>query len=205
MDDELNKMLSGKIYDSSDETLLNLRIKAHSLCKKYNELDENDQNRQIILKELLNNEYENLFLNGPILFDYGRFTTFGKNCYANFNFTVLDCAPVTIGDNVLFGPNVTLVTPMHPFLPNERAIYKNEKGILTDKEYAKAITIESNCWIASNVVVIGGVTIGKGSIIGAGSVVSKDIPPFSLAVGNPCKVIRKITEKDSIYLKKNLF
>ena len=94
---------------------------------------------------------------------------------------------------------------MHPFLPNERAIYKNEKGILADKEYAKAITIESNCWIASNVVVISGVTIGEGSIIGVGSVASKDIPPFSLAVGNPYKVIRKITEKDSIYLKKNFF
>ena len=103
---------------------------------------------------------------------------------------------VTIGDNVMIGPNVTLATPMHPLLPEERNIRKREDGSFYNLEYAKPITIKDNCWLASNVVVCGGVTIGEGCVIGAGSVVTRDIPPYSLAAGNPCRVIRKITEKD---------
>ena len=96
----------------------------------------------------------------------------------------------------MIGPNVTLATPMHPLLPEERNIRMREDGRFYNLEYAKPITIKDNCWLASNVVVCGGVTIGEGCVIGAGSVVTKDIPPYSLAVGNPCRVIRKITEKD---------
>lgn len=203
--DELERMVTGKIYDPSDEKLLSFRDHAHRLCAEFNALVEGEARRDAILEELLIHRYENLMLVGPIYFDYGRFTSFGKNCFANFNFTVLDCAPVYIGDNVFFGPNVSIVTPVHPLLGEERKIYKNEKGALTDKEYAKPIAIGSNCWIASNVTIIGGVKIGEGSTIGAGSVVTRDIPPHSLAVGNPCKVIRKITKEDSIYVKKNLF
>ena len=97
---------------------------------------------------------------------------------------------------IAVGPNVTLATPMHPLLPEERNIRKREDGNFYNLEYAKPITIKDNCWLESNVVVCGGVTIGEGCVIGAGSVVTKDIPPYSLAVGNPCRVIRKITEKD---------
>ena len=96
----------------------------------------------------------------------------------------------------MIGPNVTLATPMHPLLPEERNIQKREDGSIYNLEYAKPITIKDNCWLASNVVVCGGVTIGEGCVIGAGSVVTKDIPPYSLAAGNPCRVIRQITEKD---------
>ena len=96
----------------------------------------------------------------------------------------------------MIGPNVTLATPMHPFLPEERNSRKREDGSFYNFEYAKPITIKDNCWLASNVVVCGGVTIGEGCVIGAGSVVTRDIPPYSLAAGNPCRVIRKITEKD---------
>lgn len=110
--------------------------------------------------------------------------------------TCLDVCEIHIGDNVMIGPNVTLATPMHPLLPEERNIRKREDGSFYNLEYAKPITIKDNCWLASNVVVCGGVTIGEGCVIGAGSVVTKDIPPYSLAVGNPCRVIRKITEKD---------
>ena len=99
-------------------------------------------------------------------------------------------------DNVMIGPNVTLATPMHPLLPEERNVRKKEDGSFYNLEYAKPITIKDNCWLASNVVVCGGVTIGEGCVIGAGSVVTRDIPPYSLAAGNPCRVIRKITEKD---------
>lgn len=202
--DEFNKMINGKIYDPNDPYILALRTKAHNICVEYNTLKEGDERKYKLIKELLG--YENYaYFQGPIYFDYGVNFLVGKNFYANFNFTCLDISLVKIGDNVFIGPNCSLVTPMHPFLPNERNLYRREDGVITDKEYSKPITIGSNCWLASNVTVIGGVTIGEGCVIGAGSVVTKDIPPHSLAVGNPCKVIRKIDEKDSIYLKKELF
>ena len=201
---EKAKMIAGMIYDPSDNELQNLRTTAHKLCNAYNKLDEDDEARAEVLAKLLPNG-NGAYLQGPIYFDYGVFTKFGKGCYANFNLTILDCCPVTIGDNVFIGTGVSLVTPVHPFLSEERNMYLNERGILTDKEYAKPITIGSNCWIASNVTVCGGVTVGDNTVIGAGSVVTRDIPSGVLAAGNPCKVIRKLTEKDSIYLKSNLW
>lgn len=201
---EQEKMLSSKIYDPNDEELLTMRRYAHKMCNRYNALDEDDEKRKEIL-DMLIDENNGVYLQGPIFFDYGEFTTFGKNCYANFNFTVLDCAPVTIGDNVYFGPNVSIVPPVHPLLASERNMYARADGVLTDNEYAKPVTIKSNCWIASNVVICGGVTIGEGCVIGAGSVVTRDIPAGTFAAGNPCKVIRKLTEADSIKLKKTLW
>ena len=151
---EKEKMLLGKLYDPTDKELSKLRSTAHDLSLQYNALPEGkEKKRASILRKLLPSAGENLYLQGPIYFDYGHFTKFGKNCYANFNFTVLDCAPVEIGND---------------------------------------------CWIAGNVVIIGGVTIGDGCVIGAGSVVTKDIPPHSLAVGNPCRVIRTITKEDDL-------
>ena len=94
---------------------------------------------------------------------------------------------------------MSIVTPLHPLRYQERTIFLSDKGYYTDKEYAKPITTEDNCWIASNVTICGGVTIGEGSVIGAGSVIVKSIPKKSFAAGNPCHVIREITEKDSIY------
>ena len=203
---EQEKMLAGKIYDSSDETLLAIRTKAHKLCQTYNQTaDTEEEAREQMMRDLIPECAKGVYLQGPIYFDYGAFTTFGENCYANFNFTVLDICPVTIGDNVFFGPNCMLATPVHPFRYQERNIKYKEDGTAYDDEYAKPITIGSNCWLASNVVVIGGVTIGEGCVIGAGSVVTRDIPANSLAAGNPCRVIREITEKDSIKYKKELF
>lgn len=201
---ELEKMTAGKIYDPNDDELMTMRTYAHKMCNRYNRLDEDDEQRKEIL-DMLVDQNNGAYLQGPIYFDYGEFTSFGKNCYANFNFTVLDCAPVTIGDNVFFGPNVTIATPVHPLLPRERNMYERQDGVFTDQEYAKPIAIQSDCWIASNVVICGGVTIGKGCVIGAGSVVTRDIPEGCFAAGNPCKVIRKLTEQDSIKLKKHLW
>ena len=201
---EKEKMLAGMIYDPADDELQRMRTCAHKLCNAYNKLEETSKKRQSILAKLLPHG-NGAYLQGPIYFDYGHFTTFGKNCYANFNLTILDCCPVKIGDNVFIGTGVSIVTPVHPLLPTERNMYVNDKGVMTDKEYAKPITIGSNCWIASNVTVCGGVTIGEGCVIGAGSVVTRDIPAGTFAVGNPCRVIRKLTESDSIVLKKNLW
>ena len=146
-----------------------------------------------------------VYLQGPVYFDYGIFTTMGENCYANFNFTVMDTCPVSIGDNVFFGPNCTIATPVHPFRWQERNIKYKEDGTAYDDEYGKPVKIGSNCWIASNVVIAGGVNIGEGCVIGAGCVVTRDIPANSLAVGNPCRVIRSITEEDSVKYRKELF
>lgn len=194
---EREKMIAGMLYDPSDKELNALLIKARKLARAYNQIDEDEpQKREEILKELLCNSLNLPYLQAPIYFDYGCNTTFGKFCYTNFNFTCLDVCPVHIGDNVFIGPNVTLATPMHPLLPEERNVRQDENGRYYNLEYAKPITIEDNCWLASNVVVCGGVTIKEGCVIGAGSVVTRDIPPYSLAAGNPCRVIRKLTDED---------
>lgn len=202
---EKEKMLEGKIYDPTDEELTILRTKAHRLSQHYNTLFEDDDLRNTIIDELIPSKGEGLYLQGPIYFDYGIFASFGKNCYANFNFTVLDVCPVNIGSNVFFGPNCSLMTPLHPLRWQERNIKFKDDKTAYDDEYAKPINIGDNCWISANVVITGGVTIGEGCVIGAGSVVTKDIPANSLAAGNPCKLIREINEKDSIKYKKELF
>lgn len=203
---EREKMIAGKIYDPSDKELVAMRLKAHKLSARYNNLfEDEEEERNSILAELIPNMGKGTYLQGPIQFDYGELTRFGENCYANFNLTVLDVCPVTIGDNVLFGPNCTIATPIHPFRYEERNIKYKEDGTAYDDEYAKPINIGSNCWIASNVVITGGVTIGEGCVIGAGSVVTRDIPANSLAAGNPCRVIREISKEDSIEYKKELF
>ena len=192
-------MLSGKLYDPNDPELLKLRVKAHRLSAEYNALLETDEEkRQEILEELIGDLGKGAYLQGPIQFDYGCFTSIGERTYANFNLTILDICPVKIGNDVFIGPNVSILTPMHPLRWQERNTYYREDGVLTDQEYGKPITIGNNIWIAGNVTICGGVTIGDGSVIGAGSVVTRDIPPDSLAAGNPCRVIRKITEADRI-------
>lgn len=197
---EKEKMLKGQIYDPANEELAKLRAKAHKLCLKYNNtVEEETERRQEILREMGIKLGSNVYLQGPIYFDYGCFIEIGDNSYANFNLTILDTCPVKIGKNVFIGTGVSIVTPLHPLRYQERNIFLSDKGYYTDKEYGKPITIEDNCWIASNVTICGGVTIGEGSVIGAGSVVVKSVPKNSFAAGNPCRVIREITEKDSIY------
>ena len=203
---EKEKMLSGKIYDPNCDELLPLRQKAHRLCKQYNDMFEEDvEARERILAELIPNKQDGVYLQGPIFFDYGVFTKLGKNFYANFNFTVLDVCPVTIGDNVFVGPNVSILPPKHPLRHQDRNIYKAEDGRMTDREYGAPITIGDNCWIAGNVTILAGAVIGSGCVIGAGSVVAGRIPDNSLAYGNPCRVVREITEQDALKYKNNLF
>lgn len=203
---EQQKMLAGKIYDPTDQTLVGLRVKAHKLCQLYNNSYETEEEkRKEILDELMPNRGEGCFLQGPIFFDYGVFTSMGDFCYANFNLTVLDTCPVEIGDQVFFGPNCTIATPVHPLRWQERNIKAKEDGSLYDDEYGKPVRIGSNCWIASNVVIAAGVTIGEGCVIGAGSVIIRDIPANSFAAGNPCKVIREITEEDTLKNREELW
>ncbi len=203
---EKEKMLLGKIYDPMDEQLVKERTIADKLCVKYNNSSEDEvELRKEILDQLMPDRGEGTFLRGPIYFDYGTNLHVGKNFYANFNFLVLDVCPITIGDNVFFGPNVTLVPPLHPLRYQDRNPYIDETGKQTDKEYGKPITIGDNVWFGSNVTVLGGAKIGNGCVIGAGSLVNSTIPDNYLAYGVPCKPIRLITDEDRIDLKEELF
>lgn len=142
---ETEKMLAGKIYDASDSHLADRRIVAHRLSKQYNDTFEDEaEKRTAILKELIPNLGEDTYLQGPIQVDYGLYTTFGTRCYANFNFVVLDTCPITIGNNVFFGPNCTLATPLHPYLPEERNLREKEDGTLYTLEYGAPIHIGDN-------------------------------------------------------------
>ena len=195
---EREKMFAGLVYDPFTEGMPEQRTAAHRLCSQYNHTTEEDeQTRKEILDKLLPHRGEDVYLQGPIQFDFGSHTTIGKGSYANFNFTVLDEGKVTIGSSVFIGPNVSLLTPIHPLCWQDRNAFFNAKtGVVTNLERAGAITIGDNCWLGGNVTVCGGVTIGEGCVIGAGSVVTRDIPPNSLAAGNPCRVLRQITEAD---------
>ena len=204
---EREKMYAGKLYDPFSEGMPEERTRAHRLCQLYNATFETEEEkRKEILDELMPDRGEGVYLQGPINFDFGTNIKMGKGSYANFNFTVLDEGKVTIGESVFIGPNVSLLTAIHPLCWEDRNSFFNEKtGVVTNLEYTGAITIEDNCWIAASVTIIGGVTIGEGSVIGAGSVVTKSIPPHSLAVGNPCRVIREIMEADRVRNHPELF
>ena len=197
---EREKMFAGKIYDPFTEGMPEQRTNAYRLCSLYNATIETDEEqRKKILDELMPERGEGVYLQGPIYFDFGANTVIGKGSYANFNFTVLDEGKVTIGESVFIGPNVSLLTPIHPLCYQDRNSFFNERtGHVTNLERAGAITIGDNCWLGESVTVCGGVTIGEGCVIGAGSVVTRDIPPNSLAAGNPCRVIRPITEADRL-------
>lgn len=198
---EREKMLAGKLYDPSDAELTALRVRARKLARAYNDTAEDEpEKRRMLLRELFGGCGENIACEPPLRFDYGVNTTVGECFFANFNLVILDCARVRIGKQCFIGPNVTIATPVHPLLADDRKMRRASDGHWFDYEYAKPITIGDGVWLASNVVVCGGVTIGDGAVIGAGSVVTRDIPPRVFAAGSPCRVIRPLTENDKMRL-----
>lgn len=203
---EKEKMFAGKVYDPFTEGMPEERTRAHALCKAYNDTVETDaEKREAILRELMPNRGKGVYLQGPIYFDFGTHISMGDGSFANFNFTVLDEGEVKIGKNVFIGPNVSILTPIHPLCYQDRNSFFNEKtGNVTNLERAGGVTIGDNCWLGGNVTVCPNVHIGEGCVIGAGSVVTRDIPKNSLAVGVPCRVIREITEADSTAWKEHI-
>jgi maltose O-acetyltransferase len=184
MKTEKEKMLAGELYNALDKELSEERLKARLLIKELNDTREDETGeRNRILKELLPNAGEGLWLQPPFYCDYGYNITLGKNVFFNFNCIILDVAPVIIGSRTLFGPNVQIYTATHPVNYKERA-----SGL----EFAKPITIGEDVWVGGSVVICPGVKIGDRSVIGAGSVVTRDIPDDVFAAGNPCRVIRAL-------------
>lgn len=178
----------------SDESVMNQMVRARQLTQQLNTMDRSDFNGlQAVVKQLLGKS-ENAWINPPFYCDYGFNIEVGKNFFANYNCTILDVAKVKIGDNVLFAPNVAVYTAGHPLHPVMRQ---------SEYEYGIGIEIGDNVWIGGNAVILPGVKIGSNSVIAAGSVVTKDIPNWVVAGGNPCRVIRKITEDDREYYYKD--
>ena len=184
MKTEYEKMLDGEVYNATDESLLADLTRMKDLCWEYNQLRPSlTKERNDMLQRMLGKCDEDTFINQPFFCDYGRQIKVGKRFFANFNFTVLDEAEVTIGDDCFIGPNVSIYTACHSTNREERN---------TRQEWAKPVTIGNNCWIGGSVTILPGVTIGEGCTIGAGSVVTKDILAHSVAVGNPAMVIKKL-------------
>lgn len=194
---EENKIFAGKLFGARTAELKTIKHKAHTLCQKFNLLDEYDNERLPIIKEFIGSIGNKYYFQGPIQFNYGSHTYIGENFFANFNLMVMDDAKIFIGDNVMLGPNVSLLATNHPLLASERVSMTYEDGHTSMSEFAEEIHIGNNVWIAANVVIIGGVTIGDNVVIGAGSVVTHNIPDNYIAYGVPCKAIRQITQDDS--------
>lgn len=205
MTSEEKKINDGVLFWPGDPELKALKLKSHNLSLEYSNTREDEVERRAgILKDMVGELGEAVFIQGPVFFHYGCHTSIGKGCFFNYNLTIQDDAHVTIGEGCAFGPNVTIVTPVHPMISSERHTIKTAEGNVRGLCYAKPVSIGKGCWIGANVVVCPGVTIGEDCVIGAGSVVTKDIPSGSFAAGVPCRVIREITEADSMKYKPEI-
>jgi maltose O-acetyltransferase len=199
---EEEKIFKGILFCPGDPELRAMKLKSHNLSKDYSNTYENEtEKRASLAKDILAEFGEGSFMQGPIFFHYGKHTKIGKRVFINYNFTCQDDALVTIGDDCNFGPNVTIVTPIHPMIAEERKLMLDKDGNEKRFCYAKPVVIGSDCWFGANVTICPGVTIGHGCVIGAGSVVTRDIPPRSFAAGVPCRVIREISDDDSMVNK----
>lgn len=190
METEKQKAKAGKLYDANyDKELIAERDVCKERCYEYNQLRPSQKKeREMLIRNLFGQTGEHFLIEQPFYCDYGYNICIGENFYANVNCVILDGAQVIFGDNVFIAPNCGFYTAGHPLDVQQRNI-----GL----EYAYPIRVGNNVWIGAGVTVLPGVTIGNNCVIGAGSVVTKDIPDGVLAVGNPCRIIRKIAEDET--------
>ena len=193
---EYERMIKGLIYDPMDEEILKMQFPYQDKLFEFNKLKPSDiDKKQQYMNEVFAECGDNCYIELPFRANWGgHHVHFGNGVYANSNLTLVDDGHIYVGDKVMFGPNVTIATANHPIEPTLRA-----KGL----QYNKDVHIEENVWIGAGVIIVPGVHIGKNSVIGAGSVVTKDIPENVVAVGNPCRILREISEKDKKYFYKN--
>ena len=187
---------SGKIYDPNDSEIMAEQANCLEKLYDFNSTRPHEtEKRQSLLKEMFASLGENCYIEPPLRSNWGgKHVHFGNNVYANFNLTLVDDTHIFVGDYTLFGPNVTVATAGHPINPTLR-----QKAY----QYNAPVTIGKNCWIGAGAIIVPGVTIGDNVVIGAGSVVTKDIPSNVVAVGNPCRILREVGEKDEIYFFKD--
>ena len=184
------KMQGDMVYDDFDADLFNRRVAAKTIFKQYNKTtDEQPELRRSLMEQLFGSVGENVYVEPDFTCEFGKNIFIGHDVYINFGAVLLDCSRISIGNHVLIGPNVGMYSANHSLDPDERA-----QGALIGGR----ITIGDKAWIAGDVKIMAGVTIGEGAVIGCGSVVTHDIPPRTLAAGNPCRVIRPITEADKV-------
>ncbi|MFD2202284.1 sugar O-acetyltransferase [Shivajiella indica] len=187
---EKQKMLAGEPYNSRDPELLERYHVARKLLLEFNHMDSrNLERKSAILGSLLGEVGEGVWIEAPFYCDYGENIRIGKNSFLNFNCLLLDDNLISIGKNALIGPNVQIYTAGHPLSAKDRIIADPEERYLT---LSKPVSIGDNVWIGGNTLIMPGVNIGSNVTIGAGSIVTKDIPDNSLAIGNPCRVVREI-------------
>ncbi len=185
MNSERQKMLAGQLYDPLDHQLVAARARARDLCQALNATREADQDeRRRVLRDLFGTGGDSVWMQPPFFCDYGSNIELGERVFFNFNCVVLDVCPIRIGSFTLFGPAVQIYTPMHPFNAELRR----------REEFGKPVEIGSDVWVGGGAIILPGVRIGSRAVIGAGSVVTRDIPENVFAAGNPCRVIRDITE-----------
>lgn len=192
---EKEKMHTGELYLPNDGEIAALQAECLDRLYEFNMTRPTDlDKREQMLKEMFAEIGEGCYIEPPFHANFGgRHVHFGKNIYANFNLTCVDDTHIYVGDYTMFGPNVTVATAGHPILPELR-----EKGY----QYNAPVRIGKNCWIGAGAIILPGISIGDNVVIGAGSVVTKDLPPDVVAVGNPCRILRKISERDREYYFK---
>ena len=190
------RMKNGKLYFCTDESVAREQLQCLDKLYDFNQPRPSEmEKRQKLLKELLAEVGENCYVEPPLHANWAKNTHFGSNVYANFNLTLVDDTDIYVGDSVMFGPNVTLATAGHPIDPDLRRKVA---------QFNLPVRIGNNVWIGAGAVVLPGVTIGDDSVIGAGSIVTKDIPAGVVAVGNPCRVLRPINDRDREYYFREL-
>lgn len=191
-----DRLHTGELYIPTDESIMREQLECMEKLYEYNATRPKEtEKRARLLKEMFAEIGDGCYIEPPLRSNWGgKHLHFGKNVYANFNLTLVDDTHVYVGDCTMFGPNVTIATAGHPILPSLR-----EKGY----QYNTSVRIGRNCWIGAGAVILPGITIGDNTVIGAGSVVTKDIPANVVAVGNPCRVLRPIGEKDKEYYFKD--
>lgn len=194
--DEYEKMLAGLPYHSSDPKMLELCAKARKLSRRYNTEDLSDQERRALLEKLVGKLGSNVAIDTPFYIDHGAHTTIGDNVIIGMNCTFIDNNSISIGNQVMIASGVQLCTATHPLKSKDRIIANWSTSMQRNWYHtsAKPIRIGDGVWIGANVTVLPGVTIGDHSTIAAGSVVNKDIPPHTLAMGVPCKPVKKLNE-----------
>jgi maltose O-acetyltransferase len=181
---EWMKMLRGEVYEAAHPCFHKLLARTRSLMREFNDARPDDMETQRrLLREIFGSVGDNLHVNQPLRVDYGCNIRLGHDVFVNFNLTVLDEGPVTIGNHVFIGPNVSIYTACHPVDPEERR---------DGREWAEPVTIGNDVWIGGGATILPGVTIGDGSVVAAASVVSRDVPPRTVVAGSPARPIRKV-------------